>query len=54
MSTSTASRFFLDTNIAVYCFDSSAPRKQNCHFQINTICCCFALPCYSTVCGFAP
>jgi predicted nucleic acid-binding protein len=21
-------RFFLDTNIAVYCFDSSAPRKQ--------------------------
>ncbi len=30
MSTSTASRFFLDTNIAVYCFDSSAPRKQNC------------------------
>ena len=30
MSTSTATRFFLDTNIAVYCFDSSAPRKQNC------------------------
>jgi predicted nucleic acid-binding protein len=24
----TGERFFLDTNIAVYCFDSSAPRKQ--------------------------
>jgi predicted nucleic acid-binding protein len=30
MSTSTTTRFFLDTNIAVYCFDSSEPRKQNC------------------------
>ena len=24
-----AERFFLDTSIAVYCFDSSAPRKQD-------------------------
>ena len=24
------------------------------HFHFNAICCCFALPCYSTVCGFAP
>ena len=30
MSNFTAARYFLDTNIAVYCFDSSEPRKQNC------------------------
>ena len=29
VSQSTSTRFFLDTNIAVYCFDSSEPRKQN-------------------------
>ena len=30
MSTFIAARYFLDTNIAVYCFDSSEQRKQNC------------------------
>ena len=30
MSAFTSARYFLDTNIAVYCFDSSEPRKQNC------------------------
>ena len=30
MSAFTSARFFLDTNIAVYCFDCSEPRKQNC------------------------
>ena len=29
MSAFTSTRYFLDTNIAVYCFDSSEPRKQN-------------------------
>ena len=28
-SQAASTRFFLDTNIAVYCFDSSEPRKQN-------------------------
>ena len=29
MSALTTARYFLDTNIAVYCFDTSEPRKQN-------------------------
>jgi predicted nucleic acid-binding protein len=29
-------RFFLDTNIAVYCFDSSAPRKQEAAKELVT------------------
>ena len=29
MSAFESARYFLDTNIAVYCFDSSEPRKQN-------------------------
>ncbi len=31
-----AERFFLDTNIAVYCFDSSAPRKQEAAKELVT------------------